>query len=232
MPHRAITMLSNSAASTMVQARRGRPPKDGRQRIDTRSELIQSGLAVLTEKGFVMSGIDLILKQVRVPKGSFYYYFASKEAFGLAVIDSYASFFAHKLDKHLLNDAFLPLERIEQFAQSAIEAMARFEFNRGCLVGNLGQEVDQLPESFRPVLIDIFASWQLRLQQCLDAAIDAGQVAATANTQQLAEFFWIGWEGAVSRARLVKSAAPLRHYVDCFIAGLPVDKTLDQINSL
>ena len=40
--------------------------------------------------------------------------------------------------------------------------MSRYEFKRGCLIGNLGQEVDLLPESFRPILIDVFNSWQQR----------------------------------------------------------------------
>ena len=64
--------------------RRGRPPKDlARPYTETRRELIQAGLALLTEKGYSSVGIDQILRSVNVPKGSFYHYFKSKEAFGL-----------------------------------------------------------------------------------------------------------------------------------------------------
>ena len=134
--------------------RRGRPPKIIRENNDTKAELIRSGLEQLTEYGFASSGIDQILKRVNVPKGSFYHYFASKEAFGQAVIESYANYFARKLDVCLLDESYSPLARLHNFVEGAKVGMARHQFKRGCLVGNLGQEVDLLPESFRQQLID------------------------------------------------------------------------------
>jgi len=205
----------------ITKPRRGRPPKVSNENRDTRAELIRSGLAQLTESSFASSGIDQILKKVGVPKGSFYHYFASKEAFGLAVLDSYASYFANKLDRYLLDESQPPLQRMANFVDNAKSGIARFEFKRGCLVGNLGQEADQLPESFRPQLIAIFLSWQQRVATCLQAAQQSGDLATTADCDLLAECFWVGWEGAVSRARLVQSEQPLSNYFNNFIAGLP-----------
>lgn len=201
--------------------RRGRPPKAMSQDRDTRAELIRSGLELLTEKGFAASGLDAILKNVGVPKGSFYFYFASKEAFGLAVLDSYANYFANKLDACLLDTAYEPLERIALFVDDAKQGMLRHQFKRGCLVGNLGQEVDLLPNSFRPKLIEIFGSWQHRVEQCLEQAKAIGSINEQADCKSLAEYFWTGWEGAVSRARLEQSVKPLDNYLANFIAGLP-----------
>lgn len=207
--------------SETTKPRRGRPPKIANDDRDTRAELIRSGLEQLTESSFANSGIDAILKKVGVPKGSFYHYFSSKEAFGLAVLDSYANYFANKLDRYLLDESQPPLQRLENFVDNAKSGIARFEFKRGCLVGNLGQEADQLPESFRPRLIDIFLSWQQRVETCLQAAQSQGELSADADCALLAECFWVGWEGAVSRARLVQSEQPLSNYFDNFIAGLP-----------
>jgi TetR/AcrR family transcriptional repressor of nem operon len=204
-----------------TKPRRGRPPKVARDNRDTKAELIRSGLEQLTENGFASSGIEQILKKVGVPKGSFYHYFANKEAFGLAVIDSYAQFFAKRLDACLLDESHPPLARLSNYVQGAKKGMLRFEFKRGCLVGNLGQEVDLLPESFRQILIDIFLSWEQRVANCLRAAQLNGDIAATADCDLLAECFWVGWEGAVSRARLVQSNQPLDNYFNNFIAGLP-----------
>jgi TetR/AcrR family transcriptional repressor of nem operon len=158
---------------------------------------------------------------VGVPKGSFYHYFASKEAFGQAVIDNYASYFANKLDACLLDETSPPLTRISNFVTDAKIGMSRHQFKRGCLVGNLGQEVDLLPDSFRQQLIDIFLSWQHRLANCLKAAQAQGDISSTANCELIAEYFWVGWEGAVSRAKLVQDTNPLDNYLDQFIAGLP-----------
>lgn len=204
-----------------TKPRRGRPPKVARDNRDTKAELIRSGLEQLTENGFASSGIEQILKKVGVPKGSFYHYFANKEAFGLAVIESYAQFFAKRLDACLLDETQPPLVRLSNYVQGAKKGMLRFEFKRGCLVGNLGQEVDLLPESFRQILIDIFLSWELRVANCLRAAQLSGDLAENADCDLLAECFWVGWEGAVSRARLVQSNQPLDNYFNNFIAGLP-----------
>jgi len=205
----------------ITKPRRGRPPKVSRENQDTRAELIRSGLEQLTESGFASSGIDQILKKVKVPKGSFYHYFASKEAFGQAVIENYAVFFSKKLDVCLLDESYSPLTRIGNFVDGAKVGMIRHEFKRGCLVGNLGQEVDLLPESFRQQLIDIFDSWQYRIASCLKAAQLQGDISNDADCELLAEFFWIGWEGAVSRAKLVQDTKPLDNYFNHFIGALP-----------
>ncbi|TWX55763.1 TetR/AcrR family transcriptional regulator [Colwellia hornerae] len=205
----------------VIKARRGRPPKIARENQDTKAELIRSGLEQLTENGFASSGIDQILKKVAVPKGSFYHYFASKEAFGQAVIENYGHYFANKLDVCLLDEAFPPLTRISNFVESAKIGMSRYQFKRGCLIGNLGQEVDLLPESFRQQLIDIFLCWQHRLATCLRAAQRQGQISASADCDRLAEYFWMGWEGAVSRAKLVQHTSPLDNYLNFYIVGLP-----------
>lgn len=208
-------MTSNQPAP-----RRGRPPKVARENTDTRALLIHSGVEVLTESGFAAAGIDGILKKVGVPKGSFYHYFKSKEDFGQAVIDNYASYFAAKLDKCLLDESIAPLQRIVKFADEAKQGIVRFKFKRGCLVGNLGQEVAVLPDSYRLVLQDIFAVWQAKMEACLDAAKQQGDIKADTNCTQQAEYFWIGWEGAVMRARLVQSVQPLDLYIATFIAGI------------
>lgn len=198
--------------------KRGRPANTSPE---IREKLIRSGLEHLTEHGFFASGIDAILKNVGVPKGSFYHYFKNKEAFGLAVMESYASYFAYKLDKILLDESEPPLQRLRNYAEQAKQAMQSFNFKRGCLVGNLGQEVDLLPESYRQILMDIFTSWEQRVAQCLQAAQAAGEISTTTDCQQLAEYFWIGWEGAVSRAKLQQSNRALDLYIDHFIAALP-----------
>ena len=205
----------------ITKPRRGRPPKIARENSDTKTELIRSGLEQLTESGFSSSGIDKILKKVQVPKGSFYHYFDSKEAFGQAVIESYATYFAHKLDAYLLDESYPHLTRLCHFVESAKAGMVRHHFKRGCLVGNLGQEIELLPESYRPQLINVFHAWQQRVATCLKCAKAQGELSKSADCEQLAEIFWIGWEGAVSRAKLIKDTKPLSQYFTYFITSLP-----------
>lgn len=208
-------------AQVQTSRRRGRPPRQREDLADTRELLLRAGLEVLTEKGFSATGIEEILGRVGIPKGSFYHYFESKEVFGLELIERYGEFFARRLDRHLRNPALSPLSRLHAFVDDAKAGMARFEYRRGCLIGNLGQEMGSLPESFRARLKDTFEDWQSRFSACLVQAQQAGQLARDADARQLAAFFWIGWEGAVLRAKLEQSARPLEVFAEFFFASLP-----------
>ncbi|MBS4019688.1 MAG: TetR/AcrR family transcriptional regulator [Dechloromonas sp.] len=200
--------------------KRGRPPKRPEDTLETRELLLRAGLEVLTEKGFAATGIDEVLKRIGVPKGSFYHYFDSKEAFGAALIDRYASYFVRKLERHFIDESMTPLDRLRAFVDDAQAGMARHDFRRGCLIGNLGQEMAALPESFRALLNAVFDDWERRLARCLEAAQRDGQIPAAVDCTQQASFFWIGWEGAVLRAKLERSAKPLDIFARGFFTGL------------
>jgi TetR/AcrR family transcriptional regulator, transcriptional repressor for nem operon len=200
--------------------RRGRPPKMDSDARETRTNLLRAGVAALTEKGFSATGIDEVLKSVNVPKGSFYHFFDSKEAFGVELIALYTDYFVRKLDHFLLDDSQTPLQRIDAFCLDAERGMERFGFRRGCLVGNLGQEMNALPEAFRAQLTHALFDWQARTERCLEAAKSAGEISKTSDCARLSAFFWIGWEGAVLRAKLERRAEPLRIFAACFRAML------------
>lgn len=199
----------------------GRPPKVFPGAFDARETLVRTGTEILTEKGFLSTGIDELLKRAGVPKGSFYHYFPSKEAFGLAVIDNYANYFARRLDRWLLAADRSPLQRLADFVADGQRGMARYGFRRGCLIGNMGQELGAGHEVFRLRLEAVFADWQGRVAACLESAKLAGELAPEADCTELAAFFWIGWEGAVLRAKLVRDNAPLELFARHFFAALP-----------
>lgn len=200
--------------------RRGRPPKVAREHADTRDALLHCGMEILTEQGLAATSIDTVLKLIQVPKGSFYHYFDSKEAFGHAVLGHYAQYFARKLDRCFLDSRFTPLQRVSNFVEDAKVGMTKYQFRRGCLVGNLGQEVLVLPESFRQQLDAVLHNWQDRLAICLGEAVQAGELSSDCDCDALAEYFWIGWEGAVLRARLVQGVSPLDVFINGFLAGI------------
>ncbi len=204
----------NPNTSTVLNPRRGRPPKVDRQFDDTRQALIRSGLEVLTETGYLAAGIDAVIKNIAVPKGSFYHCFKSKEAFGLAVLAAYGDFFAHKLDKFLLDDAVPPLERMAAFVRHAGQGMEKFQFRRGCLGGQPAAGSPVVTRDVSPT-VDGYPGGMGVARGALSAR-SAGSRGHRQRrlTAGAGPVFWIGWEGAVMRARLVQSAAPLNQYWD------------------
>lgn len=182
-----------------------------------RGELIRLGVAILTEKGFYNFSLDELVALAGVPKGSFHYYFANKDAYALEVIQAYAEYFARKLDQHLTDETLQPMDRIRAFAEDAANGMERFDYKRGCLVGNLSQELAALDETFRAKLLEVIQDWRSRIERCLDEAKAAGEIAPEADTAALARYFWNAWEGAVLCSKLEKSRAPLDDASHAFI---------------
>lgn len=196
------------------------PPVPPKRDSTKKATLVRIGVAVFTEKGFHNTPIDELVAEAGVPKGSFAYYFGSKDAYTLAVIQSYAEYFNKKLDRCLTNESLSPIDRIKSFADEATAGMERFAFRRGCLVGNLGQELGALDETFRLALLGALVGWQTRIQTCLEEAQKVGELAANADTAGLAKLFWYAWEGAVLGAKLEKSRAPLDGVSAAFIGHL------------
>jgi TetR/AcrR family transcriptional repressor of nem operon len=179
----------------------------------TRDQILQVGTDLIARQGYTATGIDAVLKQAGVPKGSFYYYFASKEEFGLAVIDRFAARFEARLAEFLDDPAHSPLQRIRNYLDAALARLDRIQCTRGCLIGNLGQELADQNERFRARLDAVFAGWKGRFAACLHQARDAGELDADLDPEAAAEFLLSGLEGAILRVKVTRSTRPLRDFV-------------------
>jgi TetR/AcrR family transcriptional repressor of nem operon len=120
------------------------------------------------------------------------------------------------LDRLLTDTQHKPLQRLHNFVEDAKAGMQRYEFKRGCLVGNLGQELGAVNENYRHLLENVFLTWQEKVAICLREAQSQGELSAQADCDQLAAFFWIGWEGAILRAKLVRHTQPLELFAAQF----------------
>ena len=209
-----------------LKKKRGRPPRQHDSKLETRELLIRKGMDLLTEKGFISTGISELLAGSQIPKGSFYHYFKSKDEFGLEVLDSYGQYFDDLLDGYLLVETTAPLDRLQYFIAGATRWIIKHEFRRGCLIGNVGQEASGLDQAFCEKLEHIFQGWQSRIAVCLEAARANNDIPQEIDCHRMAAFFWIGWEGAILRAKLVKSDAPLVLFATVFFAQLNSKKPI------
>lgn len=190
--------------------------RDARQ--DTRAKLVKTGLASVLEGGWAATGIDQVLRACEVPKGSFYHYFKSKDDFGFALIDAYQEFFLKRLDRCFGpgNEDTLRA-KLDAFLAESIEGMTRYAWRRGCLVGALGQELAALNDEYREKLESAMREWETVLAGALRRAQAAGEIPRSAKPVRLARNFWAAWEGAVLRARLLRSANPLKAVIEDFV---------------
>jgi TetR/AcrR family transcriptional repressor of nem operon len=185
-------------------ARRGPKPKP-----NTRDNLVQAGLKMIHEEGYSASGIQGIVEKANVPKGSFYTYFASKEAFGTEVIDAYSARGQAKLREFLCNPDVAPLTRLEAYFDDRIAAFRASNFARGCLMGNFSAETADHSAPIRDHLVKHFRAWSSQFEACISEAQKQGTISSRLPASQLADFIFNSWEGALLRMRAEKSDAPL-----------------------
>lgn len=180
---------------------------------DTRNEIVRIGTDLISRQGYNATGIDAVLKEAGIPKGSFYHYFKSKEDFGIAVIDHFAERYDRRLDTFLNDEEVAPLNRLRNYLESGLMKLEQNLCARGCLIGNLGQELADSNERFRSRLDEIFNSWKERFAVCLREARERGELSSDIDPAMMACFILSGWEGAILRAKVMKSAQPVRDFI-------------------
>jgi TetR/AcrR family transcriptional regulator, transcriptional repressor for nem operon len=178
-------------------------------REDTKLTIIREGARLIHTKGFNNTGLSDILKAAGVPKGSFYFYFKNKEAFGLAVIDYFADAIVDVGQKHLLNRKYPPMERLGRFLDFFQKAFQAADMQGGCPVGNLTQEMSDLNESFRGKMAEVYSKITALIAGCLEEARERGDISSSLDAEKTAEFIFNSWEGAIMHMKLTKDMRPL-----------------------
>jgi TetR/AcrR family transcriptional repressor of nem operon len=183
-------------------------------RQDTRTALIEAGMDVMLQKGYNNTGIQEVLSSLGVPKGSFYYYFESKENFALAIIEHFDVEYS-ALVRGLLNDKQLtPLQRLHQYCESGKLNFLSQECRKGCLIGNLSQEMSDQSETLRKELSAIMTKRIALFAECVKEGQELGEITPACSAEKLAEYFMGGWSGAFMYAKTVKNIEPLNTFID------------------
>lgn len=188
---------------------------------ETKQRLLAAGLRLMLENGYNALGLQALLGDTDVPKGSFYHHFDSKEDFALQVIDAYMAEVHALLEATLADQRRPPLERVRGFFEGVREAYASQGY-LGCLLGALGQELAGASEVFREKIEGCVAAISARIGVCLEEARKHGDLPATTNTAQMADVLVDAWEGAALRTRLVRTGQPLEAVLDFYFSAVTV----------
>jgi TetR/AcrR family transcriptional regulator, transcriptional repressor for nem operon len=190
-----------------------RPRRSG----DTRLRLLDAGVREFTEHGFHGTGVQQVLGQVGVPKGSFYNYFASKEAFGAEAIRHYADGVARAM-RDAARGSRDPLSGLRRFFHGLMKQYEAAGFVGGCLVANLGGELEG-SDVCRDALGEAFTVWRDSVRDVLRDAQRRGQVRTDIDAREMADLLVDAWEGAVIRMKIDRSLAPLQRCLDRLLDG-------------
>ncbi len=180
---------------------------------NTRQRILDTGRELVLKGGFGGVGLKQLLDRSGVPKGSFYYYFASKEAFGCALLQDYVDDYLRRMDA-LAQEPGSAGDKLMRFWSAWLDGDEAGGIADRCLVVKLGAEVSDLSEEMRRILDDGVAQLVGRLAQLLrDGAAD-GSLRPQAEPEVAARLLYAQWLGAAILARLSADRTPLADSLD------------------
>jgi TetR/AcrR family transcriptional regulator, transcriptional repressor for nem operon len=175
----------------------------------TREHLLAVGLERLRSSGYTATGVKEILDRADVPKGSFYHYFPSKEAFAGEVFQRYMDGEIRRAERVLGDRNVDPLKRLRRYFEEMISVYGQTSAISGCLVGSLSLEVADHSPKLQVQLQAAFGGWQKGVADVLREAVERGDLDRSTDADRLAEFILNSYEGALVRMKAEKSDAPL-----------------------
>jgi TetR/AcrR family transcriptional repressor of nem operon len=183
-----------------------------------REKILAEGLRVVHQRGYAGASVRDIVQAAGVPQGSFTNHFASKEAFGLEILDLYLAGNRVAMRETLRNDALPPLERLRTYIDGRKNRLNKDDMRNGCLFGNFTAEACDHSEAIRHRLVEIFAEVQASMAYCLQAAVDAGELPPGFDCDQAAGFIVSSLQGAILLAKAQRSPAPVERFKQILFA--------------
>jgi TetR/AcrR family transcriptional repressor of nem operon len=174
----------------------------------SRQRILETGEAIISGKGFSAVGLAEILSAAAVPKGSFYYYFESKEQFGEALLESYFADYLERLRALLQEEAPSGRERLMRYWQRWIQVQSQEPEARQCLVVKLSAEVSDLSEAMRLALHRGTDAVLALLETCAAEGVADGSLPTTLDPKATTQALYQLWLGASLLAKVRRNSSP------------------------
>lgn len=173
---------------------------------NTRDNLINSAFDEIFENGYQGASLTVILKNAKVHKGSMYHFFANKKE--LALVSIKEKIYQRFTQRY---NTILELESnyLEAFI-SNIKDITQRDFNKGCPIANVVQEMSNLDSDFKVLMNDIYLSFRKNIKDILDKAIEKKQMKKC-DTNKLSLYIASTLEGAILSA---KATGNVQDYTD------------------
>jgi TetR/AcrR family transcriptional repressor of nem operon len=186
---------------------------------ELREKLLDQGVVLLMEQGYHGTGLQELVQRVGMPKGSFYNYFPSKEAFSAEVVKHYIEPFITQLDSHLQRHDVNAETALKDYFKELIEETERRDFKGGCLLGNLIGEIGDTSDLCQTSLREAVHRYRDKLQEGLARAQQEGSFRKDLDAKDMADFLVNVWQGALLRMKIERSVRPLIQFCDFLLNG-------------
>ena len=176
---------------------------------EVRQHILNIAKPIMLHKGFSAVGLNEILAAAGIPKGSFYHYFGSKEAFGEALLESYFEGYLEHLDNLLGQQAGTGAQRLMTYWGNWLHTQCADDPEGKCLAVKLGAEVSDLSEAMRAVLRQGTSQIIERLAGGIEAGLADGSLSGIADPSHTAAILYEMWLGATLLEKIHRDRKPL-----------------------
>lgn len=164
--------------------------------------------------GYSATRVDDVIAKAGLSKGSFYHFFDSKEALGLAALEQYCSDRVSRLAAGPYATESDPLRRALGFLEHASQVAAEL-WTTGCLLANFAADAAGCSRAISNAL-------KKRTSELRSLLVDLLGPFATSEVSagDLADQFLVCIEGSIVLARIYDDPAYLRRGIDYFRRSL------------
>ncbi len=175
---------------------------------DVRGSILETGQRIMASKGFSAVGLNEILAGAGVPKGSFYHYFGSKDAFGEAMLVAYFEDYLANLDEIWRRAGLTMAQRLLAYLQQWQETQSFFNCQGKCLAVKLSAEVADLSEAMRAALKHGTSGIIHRLKHAIERGVAEGSLSIDGEPGSVAQSLYQLWLGASVMVKIVRNTQP------------------------
>ena len=173
-----------------------------------REQLLEQGSEMFISRGYHGTGIKDVVDRIKIPKGSFYNYFQSKEQFGAEVIRRHSQKVTANMATLLNGPEDNALVALEQFFEQELERHQ--EVKAGCIIGNLGAELGASSELCQQAMLEGLQGMKRQFLMTLQRGQKQGSIRDDIPAQELADFVVNAYEGSLLRMQVEQSVDPIR----------------------
>lgn len=173
-----------------------------KQSSDTKEALLQEGMQQLAQNGYHGTGIKKVLDAVNVPKGSFYHYFDSKEAYVAHIIGEYNQQSLRLFDSVMEQPDTPAIEKLETIYQHLLKQYANADCQKGCLIGSLAAEIGHSFVLCQQAMQLSVGNLETRITTLLLQAQQESSIRSDLPPQEIAELLWSTWEGMLIKMQM------------------------------
>ncbi|KOY00752.1 TetR/AcrR family transcriptional regulator [Pseudomonas nunensis] len=167
-----------------------------------RQHILDTAQLIVSHKGFTAVGLNEVLQTADVPKGSFYHYFSSKDAFGVALLDNYFESYLNDVRQIFQEPKASQRQKLMLYWQCWIDNQTQQTEAGKCLAVKLGAEVADLSEPMRLALDRGTSQIISVLAAALDRGIEDGSLTIDEAPERMALRLYALWLGASVMAKI------------------------------